>query len=381
MMPVGCPLSEADRESSCKHLCCREGVDKAPKPPKHSTCSVALCDRPGVKKSKKVANLRLENKPKLQVDKPANFRKDVNIEHIDLFEARDLEEYSKTAPWDYKKLHRLHRSVNKGPAAPIISSKQKPFCPEQVEQQRSPPCATSYPEVQSRRSRRSNDYDSAGMDEFPSPSAILGMDKNFTGTLPTTLLNQNPDLLAFEDNVLELELKILGESKITEQDDHVRTGLADAGLRDRADVMDHDGRDKGGMCLEELPISSTAKPNFDETSSLKGDGLLFFSTSSSEKVAPSPEKRKSTYAQETENFSTSNESMVKRRKVSKLPSGPVLQPSEQIVQSSTAGIDQGKTPAQASVPIIQKSGRPRPEWVNEFDPGFIAEYADIVEFI
>ena len=31
--------------------------------------------------------------------------------------------------------------------------------------------------------------------------------------------------------------------------------------------------------------------------------------------------------------------------------------------------------------IIQKSGRPRPSWVDEFDPEFISEYADIVEFV
>ncbi|MCJ1469660.1 Sec63 [Pseudocyphellaria aurata] len=361
---------------ACKHLCCREGVDKAPKPPKHSTGSVALSDRPGVKKNEKVANLRLEDKKKLQVDKNAKLRKSMNIEHIDPAKARDLEEYSKTAPWDYRKLHQLHKSVNNGPAAPIISSKQKSFCPEQ---QRSLPRATSNPEIQPRRSRRSNDYDSASMDEFPSPSAILGMDTKFAGTLPTTLLNQIPDRAAFEGNVSELELKILGDNKIAAQDGHVRIGLADAGLRDHEDVMDYDRRNQGGMCLEELPKSPTAKPNFDETSPLKSDGLLFFSTSSSEKVAPSTEKRKSTYAQETDFLV--NESVVKRRKLSKLPSDPILQLSEQIVRPSTAGMDQDKTVAQASVPILQKSGRPRPEWVNEFDPRFIAEYADIVEFI
>lgn len=371
-------LTRTDRKFSCKHLCCREGVDKAPKPPKHSTGSVALSEKPEVKKINNAPISRLQNQPKLQLDKIAKLRKGIDIETIDLSKDRDLDEYSKTAPWDYKKLHLLHKSVNKGPAAPIISGWKTPLCHESTEEPRSLPYTTNYPEVET---RRSSDYDSAGMDEFPSPSAILAMDKNCAGTLSTLEMNHNSNVPVFEDDFSDLDLKKLGETKVAKQDDRARTGLADAGLRGPPDVMDHDGRDKRSTSLEELSILSAAKPTLDETSSFKSDALLFFSTSSPEKVAPSPEKRKSMYAQESENFSTSNEFMAKRRKVSKLPSEKVLQPSGQVLEPLTAGKDQNVTPSQAPRSIIQKSGRPRPEWVNDFDPGFIAEYADIVEFI
>lgn len=380
MTPVVISLTGADRQSSCKHLCCREGVDKAPKPPKLSTASAALSEKPKMKKIKKEANISLENQPMLQADRNINFRKGVDIEKTGLSNTRDLHdhEYLKTVPWHYKKLHLLHESVNKGPPVPILSSKKITFCHERAEEPRILPCATNYPEVQT---RRSSDYDSAGMDEFPSPSAILCMDKKCAVPLSTTVLKQNPDVPAFEDDLSDLELEILRETKVAEQDERARTGLADHGLRGPADVMDHDGRDKGSTYPEELPILPTAKPNFNETSPCKSDGPLFLSMSSPKKEVPSLEKRKSTYAQETEGFLPSNESMAKRQKVSKLPSEEVLQPSGQVLQLSAAGKDQGITSAQALGPIIQKSGRPRPEWVNEFDPGFIAEYADIVEFI
>lgn len=345
-----------------------------------STGSAALSEKPKMKKLKNAANLSLENQSKLQADRNTNFRKSVDIEKMDLSNTRDLHdhEYLKTVPWHYKKLHLLHESVNKGPPVPILSSKKTKFCHEKAEEPCSLPCATNYPEVQT---RRSSDYDSAGMDEFPSPSAILCMDKKCAVPLSTTALKQNLDVPALGDELSDLELEILRENKVAEQDDRARTGLADYGLRGPADDMDHDGRDKGSTCPEELPILPTAKPNFNGTSPFKSDGPLFLSMSSPKKEAPSLEKRKSTYAQETEDFFTSNESLAKRQKVSKLPSEEVLQPSGQVLRPSTAGKDQGITSAQAPGPIIQKSGRPRPEWVNEFDPGFIAEYADIVEFI
>ena len=376
MTPVVISLSGANRQTSCKHLCCREGVDKAPKPPKHSTDSIAL-SKAETKNLKKAANSRLQNQPKLQVDKVAKFRKSVDIEKVDLSKSRELDEYSKTAPWDYKKLHRLHKSVNKGPAAPIISTRQKPLSNEKIEERSSSPCAINYLQAPN---RISSDYDSAGMDEFPSPSAILCLDKKFAGTLSTTTSNQKLYGPAVEDDLSDVELEVLGKKQATAQDDHTRTGLADAGLRDYANVMSHEIRDKGSTRSEQLPILPTAKSTFDDPSPFKSDGL-FFSTSSPEKVAPSLEKRKSRYTLETEKFDTSNESMAKRRKVSKLVSEQVLQQSGRVLQPSTGGNDQDVTPAQAPGPILQKSGRPRPEWVDEFDPEFIAEYTDVVEFI
>lgn len=376
MTPVVISLNGANRQTSCKHLCCREGVDKAPKPPKHSTDSIAL-SKAETKNFKKAANSRFQNQPKLQVDKVAKFRKSVDIEKVDLSKSRDLDEYSKTAPGDYKKLHRLHKSVNKGPAAPIISTRQKPFSHEKIEERSGSPCAINYLKAPN---RRSSDYDSAGIDEFPSPSAILCLDKKFAGTLSTTTSNQDSYVPAFEDDFSDVELEVLGKKQATAQDDHTRTGLAYAGLRDYANVMSHDIRDKGSTRSEQLPILPTAKSTFDEPSPFKSDGL-FFSTSNPEKVAPSLEKRKSRYKQETETFDTRNESMAKRRKISKLVSEQVLQQSGRVLQPSTGGNDQDVTPAQAPGPILQKSGRPRPEWVDEFDPEFIAEYADVVEFI
>ena len=332
-----------------------------------------------MKEIRKAANLRLENPSKLHTHKSSKFKKSGDIEKVDLSNVCDRDEYSKTAPWDYKKLHRLHKSVNKGPTVPIISSmKKKPFCQEKAEQPRSLRRAINYPEVQT---RRSSDYDSTGMDEFPSPSAILRTDKKCAGTLSTTVLDQSSDVLAFEDDFSDRELKILGENKVAEQIDSANIGLADAGIPDPTDVMDHDGRDEASACLEGLPKFATTKPAFDEMSLCKSDGPLFCATSSPEKIAPSPKKRKSTYAHETENLATCNESLTKRQKVSKMPSEQVLQPSGQVLRLPTAGQDQDIMPVQALGPIIQKSGRPRPDWVNEFDPEFIAEYADIVEFI
>ena len=288
---------------------------------------------------------------------------------MDLSNDRDLDDYARNGPRDYQKLHRLHDSVNKGPAVPLISSKKATFSYRDGKNRIVSSFAIANKNL-TNNAETSSDYDGGWIDEFPSPSEILGIGKNCMGTVSTTAKTQKSDLQAVEDDISDLELELFETQKLAHPVNRGKSDIADASASIIGGVINHQEVDKK---QEYIKQSSVKRPNFDQSSLFTSDDGLFSSTLSPGKPLSPPGKRQSTHVAEAGNCLNEAPPVAKRRKVS-------MQPSGQVPDSSIAEI-QASPVVQQSGLMIQKSGRPRPAWVNDFDPEFIAEYADFVEFI
>lgn len=116
---------------ACKHLCCKEGMDKPPKKPapKH-TSSNELCDGPYDQSSARFENKDKKVQTKLQLSAPKRKISAV-IDELDLTQqakrkgAHDAVQGSR----DYRELHKLHDSVQKKNPPATVSSimHQKPL--------------------------------------------------------------------------------------------------------------------------------------------------------------------------------------------------------------------------------------------------------------
>ncbi len=343
----------------CKHLCCRDGLEKAPKPPKNPPVSVPSPQRPGAKVKKTAPRPRLAKNPSLQQGGSNKSERDKNIETLDLSHGRDPDEHSMIGPGDYRKLHRLHGSVSKGPAVPIMSRPKKITASKKAENSHisSSTCGL---ENSNPNTRASSDYDWGWMDDLPSPSEILGRKRKSAETLSTAVLNHHDsERLDFED---DFELEDSQTNRLASVDDNPRTTAATESLV--GDI------DEGSKAFEGFPILSIAKPNLDQVSPIKSNDHLFLATSSPNESAVLPAKHKTSDEQGT----LQDNKNTKRRRFNTLSADGIFQPS-------TVVGNQSPSPVQALGPVVKESGCPRPEWVDDFDPEFIAEYADFVEFI
>lgn len=364
-------LFMADFKFRCKHLCCREGVDKAPKPPKNPASSIRSPIHSGARSAKP----GLQSKhitPKLRTD-----HKSKKIEQIDLSSGRDIDEYAKYGPRDFRKLHNLHKSVSKGPLVPTIT-KTKPsfsyargerpnisFLPHEVE--------TSEP------TDKILDYgDDDWMDDLPSLSSLLSKKQENSGCLSTKdhPINSNPEI---EKNSSDYEdgFSFSDIVELNRNSSDSKSQGQKAGWNEDSDEL--------------LPIL-TQSVKFSQHRNLgiaiESDDRLFCSTDSPEKptqsqaiqaeVPPSRRilvagKRIGVDPLESE-FSSGNTRVSKRQKSSN-------QKQQEPIQGSNTKADQSQTRPKVVDTAIQSLGRPRPAWVDDFDPEFIAEYADFVEFV
>ena len=110
---------------------------------------------------------------------------------------------------------------------------------------------------------------------------------------------------------------------------------------------------------DELLPKNHHRPTFDVESS--STSKMFFSTDSPEKAEKLPQKRKESVRDEGEDVSQS---------------APV--PKRPRVSEESGALASTEKPAKAAYPVI-KAGLPA--WVYEFDPAFIAEWQDIVDFV
>jgi ATP-dependent DNA helicase HFM1/MER3 len=100
-------------KNACKHLCCKEGMDKPPKKPavaKHTTLSE---DHPAAKVSASSQTPKV-TQSKLQL---TSYKRKISsaIEELDLTqeEKKQKTNFGKNGPRDYRELHQLHRTVQK----------------------------------------------------------------------------------------------------------------------------------------------------------------------------------------------------------------------------------------------------------------------------
>ena len=427
---------------SCKHLCCREGIDKAPKPPKNSfvsarslvgPSSLAATTGPG-----KILASR-ERNPKSKFRGPDNGAK---IEAVDLTNERDR--YAKNRPTEFRKLNQLHESVTKGSSTPLIP-RARPTSDFQGWDQTKISFLNRAATTEDSNDKPSTDYDGNGMGGLSPDSDWMGglthgrdhigglpadnnwmgglpaddnwmaglssdgnemgalaIDSNWTGDLPSaSVLSQSEDTHPgpsyhdkstdygsdWQDDLPSLSA-LLDDNIPGDETPYKDNSLADLDLSqsdmDQADLEDamigfsdsvaiqNDSQAEAANTatnmrsedqihtFHEQPIQGTVAPEKSHAlvePSIFPDNLY--------KPIESTRKRKVLSNSEEEEVML-NAPVPKKAKTSK--------ESNQAVQPSS----NAENKAETSGPVIKPG---QPAWVYEFDPAFIAEYQDFVEFV
>lgn len=358
----------ANRTHSCKHLCCREGVDKAPKAPKNRRVSLASSGQSGGHSCSLAPKHKVARNPRPKIDKRTKSERKRGIETVDLSQDGDVDGYTKNEPCEHGKIHRLHESVCKESRALTMPCSRTIPSFKRSEQYQVPSLSCN-DEGSQVRTECSSDYDWNWMDEFPSSSELLGRKKNRAEALNKAKPSQNSDMLDLEEVFSDVELEC-SRSDIPANGSLKPENAASV----RSSVNDiYQNEVRGSDCLEEQPALAPTASLTNQVSPPKSEVSLSCSTTSPNEITAPSTKRKILDLSETES-TFQDDLLTKKRKVS-------TQSTEQVLQPSTVDGNEASKAVGEPSQIIQRTGRPRPEWVNEFDPEFIAEFADVVEFI
>lgn len=372
----------------CKHMCCREGVDKAPKAPKGSFIAAAsLVDSShllGLRgKDERVGTAKMCPAPSV----PKNNHK-AKIETVDLASSQASGGYKKSLPKAFRSLNRLHDNVTKGRSAAVAIKTQPSF-----DYTKGGQTQISFPNkddsAKKSSDKPSTEYDADWINDLPSPSALLGnplekpdplpehastdYDKSWPNSpCPSALIGQNdaatrnfPDtdslegvnLSQFNDDESDLEAAMVGlsDSVTIQEESQVQAATGQTSSQAKKNKR---------WCSppDELTPKIYHRPTIHAKSS--STSKMFFSIDSPEKVEKLPQKRKEAVRDEAEDLSLS----------APVPKRPRVGDERGAPQA----MSNAEKPAEATSSVI-KAGLPA--WVYEFDPAFIAEWQDIVDFV
>ncbi|KAF2488471.1 P-loop containing nucleoside triphosphate hydrolase protein [Lophium mytilinum] len=100
-------------KTKCKHLCCREGLDKLPKrAKKKATASQIASTRKGSDQTQQLRSSRDKTQSKLQLN-VSKRKSSAAIEQVDLTEDEKRKNYATHGPRDFVQLNQLHSSIQK----------------------------------------------------------------------------------------------------------------------------------------------------------------------------------------------------------------------------------------------------------------------------
>ncbi|KAL6717498.1 ATP-dependent DNA helicase MER3 [Lecanora helva] len=352
----------------CKHMCCREGVDKVPKPPKNAFVSAAsLVDVSSVSE-RTGRNLHIQ---------PITKRKPTEVETLDLAGESSTEHRHNKAPRGLKSLERLHNSVVKCPPPPMIAKKKPLYTSATqshlVSQSNESTCESS--------DRPSTDYDGEWMVSLPSPSTLLGNHgtaekpgQGQAGGDKEAGLMSAPALVSQEASATRSDwdtdsFEDFDPSRFNDDNEKSDIEAALVGLSDS--VIMHDNSQNQSARIdtqEEETVLNELPTNRDNASKCEPKPMLNTFNSSSKLFlsTDSPEKQQTRFVEaETMEF-PSSPPVLKKPRISS-PMDTALQPS---VNRDNETTRQGPT---------IKPGQPA--WVYDFDPAFIAEFQDFVDFV
>ena len=417
---------------SCKHLCCREGVDKAPKPPKNSFVSASSLVVPSsltAKRSSDTIVAARKKNPNSEIPRPSNAAK---IEAIDPTNERG--KYAEYQPTDFRRLSKLHESVTQGSSTPSIP-RTRPTSDFKGWGQSKTSFLNKAAATEDSNDKLSTNYNGIGMGGLPLNSdrtgglphardhmgslpanrnsmgglpldgdqvSDLALDTNRTEDLPSASVlpasqdsdhglsqhDRSTDYGSDWQSDLPSLSALLGENIPMDETPHKNNSFQDLDLsgsdKDQVDLEDaiigfsdsvtiqsdsqveavntstHMQSDSQSQTFYERPIHGVVT---SENAHASVDSLL--PTDNPDEPTEPPRKRKVFSASDEEEvmLSAPVEKKVKTR-----------QESDQALQTSSNAENKAGT----AVPAIKPG---QPAWVYEFDPGFIAEYQDFVEFV
>lgn len=369
-------------------MCCREGVDKAPKAPKGSFISAtSLVDSSHLLghrgKNERVATVKKFAAPNV----PKNDR-NAEIEAIDLASSEASGGNERTLPKAFRSLNRLHDNVTKGRSA-AMEIKKQPFFDNAKGGQLQISFLNKDASSEKSSDKPSTDYDDNWMDDLPSPTTLLRNPRGKSSPLPghasidydngwpdgllspSALIRQDDaatsypdhdslegfDLSQFNHDESDLEAAMVGlsDSMIMQKESQVQAATGQT--NSQAKAFSH-----WSLPPDELTPKVYHRPIINTESS--STSKMFFSTDSPENVEKLGQKRKAAVRDEAEDLSQSA-SVPKRARVSDEGGAPKAPSS-------------AEKQAKAATSVI-KAGLPA--WVYEFDAAFIAEWQDIVDFV
>ena len=417
---------------SCKHLCCREGVDKAPKPPKNSFVSASSLVVPSslaAKTSSDTIVAARKKNPNSKTPRPGNAAK---IEAVDLTNERGR--YAEYRPTDFRKLSQLHESVTQGSSTPLIP-RTRPTSDFKGWDQSKVPFLNKAAATEDSNDKPSANHNGIGMGDLPLDSDRTGglpYGRDHMGGLPANR-NSMGGLPLDGDQVSGLALNSnrtedLPSASILSASQDKHHGLSqhdrstDYGSDWQSDLPSLSALLGENIPLDETPHKNDSFQDFDLSGSDKDqvdleDAMIGFSDSvaiqndSQFKAVNTPTHMQSDNQFQTfyerpihgvgasENAHASVDSLLppdspdeptepprKRKVFSASDEEEVMlsAPVEKKVKTSKES-DQALQPssnaenkAETAVPVIKPG---QPAWVYEFDPAFIAEYQDFVEFV
>ncbi len=417
---------------SCRHLCCREGVNKAPKPPKTSFVSATSLIVPSSLTAKTSSDTNLAPRKKNSDSRIPGSGNAAKTEAVDLTNKRDR--YAEYRPTEFKKLSQLHESVTNHSSTPLIP-RTRPTSDFKGWDQTKISFLNKAAATEDSNDRPPTDYDgnrmgglpldsdwtgglphgrdqmgglpadSNWMGGLPSDGSQMGglaIDSNWTGGLPSaSLLSASQDRhhgashhdrstdygSDWQDDLPSLSA-LLDENIPADEIPYKNRSLQDFNLsqsdKDQADLEDA----MIGLS-DSVAIQNNSQVDAANTStSVQSDNKLqtfherpihgavtaekshasvksFLSTNSPDKPIEPPRKRKEFFPSDEEEVMLTAP-VPKKVKTSK-ESDQALQPSSN-----------AENKAETALPVIKPG---QPGWVYEFDPAFIAEYQDFVEFV
>ena len=381
---------DANLTNSCKHMCCREGIDKVPKPPKSSYFSTTPCAGSSSMVDKLVNNaLVLQNNSHAGTSISCRGRNS-DIEMIDLTNRRDR--YAKTGPSDFRKLDKLHQSINSAKLAPLMRRKKPVFDHLDKELSRATLLCQG-PTTAESSEQAFMDYEDDLMTDLPSPSALFGGTGECESNLPSPhsvecrneeasnmgnkiFPGYHPlDDLSLQrsdgDDQEDLEAAMIGMSDsvvLSTEISQARAQTANDVLPRKEVITDeHESHNIASLpvtcrTLNRDDISATSPPH---TTTEK----LFLSTDSPEKAIEVPAKRTVAFAFGQEEPARAVTSQAPVPKKSRSGTQPQL-----ALQTVSIVKDEARPP----IPSIRLG---HPAWVYECDPALIAEFQDFVDFV
>lgn len=366
-------------------MCCREGVDKAPKAPKNSfvpaTSLVSSRHLSGNKsKNGQAATVKKSATPSVQ---KSDY--EAEAEAVGPKSRQTLGNYDKTPLKALRSLNRLHDNVTKGSMAPVAIKNQP--CYDFTQGRQPEICFLDKDATAGKSSDNpSTDYDVDWMNDLPSPSVLLGKPlENPSFLLEHTLVDHRRssaggipspfDLICQKDATIGKyadndSLEDFDLSQLSDEASDVEAamiGLSDSVSMQQTAACQMSSQAETFPDMLPPPSERTPKLHHNHTfaAETSGTSKLFLSTDSPEKV----------------------EELAHKRKAAVVGQNEYLSPSSRVTKRTKGGDERDQTrrpspgtekEANAPGPIV-KAGQPA--WVYDFDPAFIAEWQDIVEFV
>ena len=373
---------------TCKHMCCRDGVDKAPKPPKGVFVSAASLVDASTLAGRKGADALQRPANKAMSSTTRGKGRPTKTETLDLVGSPTSERRIKDQSREFKNLQRLHESVVRGPATPIITKRKLLNDDTKVDQPQQPVFRVDV--VAEPSDSPSTDYESHWIGGLPSPSVLLNKSRGVKRSVSCNETSHNKN----QYKIPHPSSPPLGQ-KATAGPYHVDdSSLEILDLSHPNDIYNNSDLEAAMVGLSDsIAINEDSQtrvtPRVEQQGSALGNGLrtdnkhapslnnipLMDESNVSSKLflsTDSPEKSMDRYERRTERIDSEGECLsisapVSKRRRTCSPIDAALQPSSTAANRATA--------ADAMI----KPGQPA--WVYGFDPAFIAEWQDFVDFV